>query len=48
MNKAILRNSEVVIFDKKKNFRDRLGDFFFQLAGLGTDFFFHVHPSIAG
>ena len=40
MNKAILRNSKIVIFDKKKWFRDRPGEFFFfQPAGSETDFF---------
>ena len=35
MSKAILRNSEIVIFDKKNNF----GEFFFQTAGSETDYF---------
>ena len=37
MSKAILRNSEIVIFDKKNNF----GEFFFQTAGSETDYFSH-------
>ena len=38
MNKAILRNSEIVIFDKKNNFAAaRLS--FFQTTGLETFFF---------
>ena len=36
MNKAILRNSKIVIF---KNFCGRPGDFFSQPAGSETDFF---------
>ena len=41
MNKAILRNSEIVIFDKKNNFMAaRVSFFFFQPAGSEKDFFF--------
>ena len=36
MNKAILRNSEIVIFDKKKKFFSRPSEFFFQPAGSET------------
>ena len=36
MNKAILRNSKIVIF---KNFRGHPGDFFSQPAGSETDLF---------
>ena len=39
MNKVILRNSKI-IFDKKKEFRSRPGELFFQPAGSETDFFF--------
>ena len=39
MNKAILRNSEIVIFDKKNNFAAARLSFFFQPAGSETDFF---------
>ena len=38
MNKAILRNSEIVIFEKKNNFVDAWV-IFFQTAGSETDFF---------
>ena len=38
MNKAILRNSEIVIFEKKKKI-GAAGVSFFQTAGLETDFF---------
>ena len=40
MNKANLRNSEIVILDKKNNFAAAWVSFFFQPAGLETDFFF--------
>ena len=39
MNKAILRNSKIVIFDQKTNFVAARVSFFFQPAGLETDFF---------
>ena len=39
MNKAILRNSEIIIFDKKNNFAAPRVRFFFQTAGSETDFF---------
>ena len=39
MNKAILRNSEIVIFEKKNNFAAAWVSFF-QTAGLETKFFF--------
>ena len=42
MNNAILRNSEIVIFDKKKLFCGCLAEFFFQPTGSETDFFSHV------
>ena len=43
MNKAFLRNSEIVIFDKKKKkIRGRPGEFFFQPAGSKTFLFFHI------
>ena len=38
MNKAILRNSEIVIFEKKNSFA-AAWVIFFQIAGLETDFF---------
>ena len=38
MNKAILRNSEIVIFEKKNNFGAAWVSFF-QTVGLETDFF---------
>ena len=44
-NKAILRNREIVIFDKKKKkkFRGRPGEFFFPTRWIGKlSFFFHV------
>ena len=37
MNKAILRNSKIVVFDKKNC--SYPGEFFSQPAGLETDFF---------
>ena len=43
MNKAILKNSETVIFEKKK-FAAIWGTFFTQPAGSEIDFFFHVGP----
>ena len=42
MNNAILRNSEIVIFDKKNNFVAAWLSFFFQPTGTETDFFSHV------
>ena len=39
MNKANLRNNEIVILDKKNNFAAARVSFFFQPAGLETDFF---------
>ena len=39
MNKAILRNSKTVIFDKKNNFAVARLSFFSQPAGSETDFF---------
>ena len=38
MNKAILRNSEIVIFEKKNSFA-AAWVIFFQTAGSETDFF---------
>ena len=38
MSKAILRNSKIVIFDKKKKFCSCPGEFFFQPARSETDF----------
>ena len=38
MTKAILRNSEIVIFEKKNSFA-AAWVIFFQTAGLETDFF---------
>ena len=43
MNKAILRNSETVIFEKKK-FAAIWGTFFSQPAGSEIDFFFSRRP----
>ena len=40
INKAILRNSKIVIFDKKNNFVAAWVSFFFQPTGLETDFLF--------
>ena len=40
MNNAILRNSEVAIFDKNNNFATARVSCFFQPARSGTDFFF--------
>ena len=42
MNKAILRNSEIVIVAKKKIFAAASVRFFFHPAGLETDFFSHL------
>ena len=43
MNKAILRNSEIVIFDKKNNFTAaRVSFFFFPTRWIRKRFFFHV------
>ena len=43
MNKAFLRNSEIVIFDKKKNnFAAARVSFFFQPAGSETFLFFRI------
>ena len=43
MNKAILRNSKIVIFDKKNNFVAARVSFFPQPAGSET-FFFSCQP----
>ena len=43
MNKAILRNREIVIFDQKNNFAAARMSFFFQPAGSKT-FFFTLAP----
>ena len=42
MNKAILRNSEIVIFDKKNIFAAAPVSFFFPNRWIGNRFFFHV------
>ena len=45
INKAILRNSEIVIFDKKNNFAATQVGFFFPIRWIGSSFFFfHVGP----
>ena len=41
MNKAILRNIEIVTFNKKNNFTAAWLSFFFQPTGSETDFFSH-------
>ena len=42
MSKAILRNSEIVIFDKKNDFATARVSFFFPTRWIGNRFFFHV------
>ena len=48
MNKTILRNSEIVVFDKKNNFAAAQMIFFSNPLDRKQIFFFHVRPSIAG
>ena len=45
MNKAVLRNSEIVIFDKKK-FHGRPGEFFFSNPLDRKQFFFSRRPIV--
>ena len=44
MNKAILRNSEIVIFDKKNNFTAARLSFFFPTHWIRNRFFFSHRP----
>ena len=46
LNKAILRNSEISIFDKKKKFRGRPGEFFFPTRWIKNRFFFDIGSSM--
>ena len=44
MNNAILRNSKIVIFDKKNNLAASWVSYFFPSCWIVNRFFFHVGP----